>query len=218
MRRLACRAGVASQLGAGARRMVAPSSRVPRRRLASGFPVGIPLVAAALVPRRSVRAPPRGRRQDPVGAGENAAPAAARPGLRVRPPGLRDSWRRNDGRTWAPFARLPLTVVQRLKSVGRLQRRLWRAAIHHVVPLSDGALVVFGYRAIYRLDASGGCVGVSPLRGSPPLCLCVDRDIVYYGEYRANRERSPVHVWASRDRGATWTAAIPTGSSTATRR
>ena len=134
------------------------------------------------------------------------------------PPGLRDSWRRNDGRTWAPFARLPLTVVQRLKSVGRLQRRLWRAAIHHVVPLSDGALVVFGYRAIYRLDASGGCVGVSPLRGSPPLCLCVDRDIVYYGEYRANRERSPVHVWASRDRGATWTAAIPTGSSTATRR
>ena len=112
----------------------------------------------------------------------------------------------DDGRTWAPFARLPLTVVQRVKSVGRLQRRLWRAAIHHVVPLSDGALVVFGYRAIYRLDASGGCVGVSPLCGSRPLCVCVDRDIVYYGEYRANRERSPVHVWASRDRGATWTA------------
>ena len=29
---------------------------------------------------------------------------------------------------------------------------------------------------------------------------------MYYGEYRANREGSPVHVWASRDQGATWEA------------
>ena len=110
------------------------------------------------------------------------------------------------GRTWMPFARLPLTVMQRAKSVGRLQRRLWRAAIHHIVPLSDGALVVFGYRTIYRFDSSARYVGQAPLSGSRPLCVCVDRGVVYYGEYRANRARSPVHVWASRDRGATWTA------------
>ena len=110
------------------------------------------------------------------------------------------------GRSWAPFARLPLRPAQRLKSVGRLQRRLWRAAVHHVAPLSDGAVVVFGFRTVYRLDPAGRCVGVEPLRGSRPLCVCVDRDVVYYGEYRANRERSPVHVWASADRGATWTA------------
>ena len=109
------------------------------------------------------------------------------------------------GRTWAPFARLPLTAAQRVKSLGRLQRRLWRAAVHQVVPLSDGALVVFGYRTIYRIDSSGRCVGRSPLVGSRPLCVCLDHDVVYYGEYRANRERSPVHVWASRDAGATWT-------------
>ena len=73
-----------------------------------------------------------------------------------------------------------------------------------MAPLSDGALVVFGYRRIYRIDAAGRCVGVSPLRGSRPLCVCVERDVVYYGEYRANREGSPVHVWASRDGGAAW--------------
>ena len=110
----------------------------------------------------------------------------------------------DDGRTWSPFARLPLTPAQRLASRGRLARRLWRAAAHHVVPLRDGALVVFGYRAVYRIDAAGRCVGVSPLCGSRPLCVCVERDVVYYGEYRANRASTPVHVWASGDRGATW--------------
>ncbi len=110
------------------------------------------------------------------------------------------------GGTWAPFARLPLTLAQRARSLGRLQRRLWRAAVHHVAPLSDGALVVFAHRTVFRLDAAGRCVGVAPLHGSRPLCVCVDRDVVYYGEYRANPERSPVRVWASRDGGATWRA------------
>ena len=112
----------------------------------------------------------------------------------------------NDGRVWRPLARLPLTLGQRVKSSGRLPRRLWRAAVHHVVPLADSALVVFAYRAIYRIDSAGRCVGRSALRGSRPLCVCVERGVVYYGEYRANREGSPVHVWASRDRGATWEA------------
>ena len=110
----------------------------------------------------------------------------------------------NGGPTWRPLARLPLTFPQRVKSSGRLQRRLWRSAVHHVAPLSDGALVVFAYRAIYRTDAAGRCIGMSALRGSRPLCVCVERDVVYYGEYRANREGSPAHVLASLDRGATW--------------
>ena len=110
------------------------------------------------------------------------------------------------GRQWTVFAHLPLSPVQRLQSLGRLQRRLWRASVHHVVPLSDGALVVFGHRTIFRFDPSGRCIGISQLRGSRPLCVCVVDDVVYYGEYRANREGSPVLVWASRDRGATWTA------------
>ena len=108
------------------------------------------------------------------------------------------------GRAWRPLAQLPLALAQRVKSAGRLQRRLWRAAVHHVVPLSGGALVVFAYRRIYRVDAAGRCIGMSALRGSRPLCVCVERGVVYYGEYRDNREGSPVHVWASRDGGATW--------------
>ncbi|MCY4634694.1 MAG: hypothetical protein OXG04_09365 [Acidobacteria bacterium] len=110
----------------------------------------------------------------------------------------------NGGRTWRPLARLPLPLRQRIKSTGRLQRRLWRAVVHHVAPLSDGRLVVFAFRTIYRTDASGRCMGMAALRGSRPLCVCVERDVVYYGEYRANREGSPVHVWASRDGGAAW--------------
>ena len=108
------------------------------------------------------------------------------------------------GRTWAPFARLPLSAAARLKSVGRLSRRLWRATVYHVVPLRAGALVVFGHRAVFRLGPNGSCDGVAALAGSRPLCVCADNDVVYYGEYRANRERTPVHVWASSDQGATW--------------
>lgn len=111
---------------------------------------------------------------------------------------------RDDGRTWRPYARLPLTLPQRAGSAGQLAQRLWRATVHHVVPLTGGALVVFGYRRIYRLDAAGHCGGAAALRGSRPLCVSVERDTVYYGEYRANREGSPVHIWASRDGGATW--------------
>lgn len=69
----------------------------------------------------------------------------------------------DNGHTWQPFARLPLTFRQRLKSSGRLARRLFRAAIHHVVPLADGALLVFGYRRIRRFDATGRCLGTAAL-------------------------------------------------------
>ena len=109
------------------------------------------------------------------------------------------------GSTWKPFGRLPLTPSQRVKSSGRLARRLFRAAVHHVVPLADGTLVVFGYRAIWRLDSAGVCTGTSALHGSRPLCVATADGAVYYGEYRSNAEGSPVHVWASRDGGAAWT-------------
>ena len=112
----------------------------------------------------------------------------------------------DDGQEWVPFTRLPLTPAQRVASSGRLSRRLWRAAVHHVVPLPDGSLVVFAYRTIYRVDSAGSCTGLSALHGSRPLWVCAHDGAVYYGEYRANREGSPVHVWASRDGGATWTA------------
>ena len=108
------------------------------------------------------------------------------------------------GLAWAPFARLPLSAAGRLKTMSRLARRLWRATIYHVVPLSDGGLIVFGHRRIFRVDPGGHCTDAAALRGSRPLCVCADRDVVYYGEYRANQERTPVHVWASRDHGATW--------------
>lgn len=111
------------------------------------------------------------------------------------------------GRTWTAFARLPLTSLQRLASLDRRTRRLWRAAVHHVTPLDDGALVVFGFRAIYRVEPDGRCAAAAAFRGSRPLCVCADRGVVYYGEYRANPERSPVSVWASTDGGAAWTPA-----------
>ena len=115
-------------------------------------------------------------------------------------------WRSDDdGRTWRPLVQLPLTAAQRLKSAGRLSRRLWRAAVHHVVPLPNRALVVFAFRTIYRIDPEGRCVGTALLHGSRPLCVAEAGGVVYYGEYRANREGSPVHVRASGDGGATWT-------------
>lgn len=115
-------------------------------------------------------------------------------------------WRSDDdGRTWRPLVRLPLTAAHRLQSAVRLSRRLWRAAVHHVVPLPDGALVVFAFRTIYRINPAGRCVGRTLLHGSRPLCVAEAGGTVYYGEYRANREASPVHVWASADGGATWT-------------
>jgi len=109
------------------------------------------------------------------------------------------------GESWFHLCSLPLGALLKLVSFCNLARRFLRKEISHIIEV-NGVLIVFGYGKIFRFSVSeekwiGTPVAVNGLR---PLNLCVKGGIVYYGEYRRNAERSPIHIYASSDTGATW--------------
>jgi hypothetical protein len=111
------------------------------------------------------------------------------------------------GATWELLFELVPPFPGRLSSASRLLRRLCRAGVQHIVHLNGTELIVVanGYFHAYDLAAGRLCQEVAPVRGRRPLTLCATSEpALYYGEYRSNSERSPVHVFASKDRGRTW--------------
>lgn len=103
-----------------------------------------------------------------------------------------------------PLGRLPLGAFGVAVAAVRPLSRLLRRQIAHVVPYRDH-VVVFGFGRIWNLDARSGELTAPPtsILGSRPLVVCRTRHGLYYGEYRRNRERGPVHVYFSAD-GLRW--------------
>jgi hypothetical protein len=101
---------------------------------------------------------------------------------------------------------LPASAVWRFRSANPLLRRLFRATVYHVREVQE-EFVVFGLRKIYGVSAdSGEVLFERGIHGSKPLCILCENRTVFYGEYRPNRERSPIRIWRSDDGGRTWTA------------
>ena len=55
-------------------------------------------------------------------------------------------------------------------------------------------MVIAGKQS-FSLSNKGEISSPKPLVGSRPMALCCANDRFYYGEYRSNKQRSPVHVW-----------------------
>lgn len=119
------------------------------------------------------------------------------------------------GSTWKRQTRVPATSIRYCLAIGRLGRRLLRGGVRHAFPCGDRLVAVSG-RRWFDLgmldDPAGEPTGGPPVVGSNPLCTPVvvagsDGPVLYYGEYRPNRERSPVHIWRSRDCGRSFEAA-----------
>ena len=88
------------------------------------------------------------------------------------------------------LARLPLTA------------RLLRLGIHHLANTGNSLLAVAN-RATFCLNR-GEAHRISPLHGSRPLVLGQSADCVFYGEYRSNPDRSPIHIWRWREGRDDW--------------
>ncbi len=104
--------------------------------------------------------------------------------------------------------------------IGRLGRRLVRGGIRHAVcggSPEARTIIAVAAKRFYRMDGTvfGHTGRAAPDEsvvpgafavGSNPLCTpaVVPAATIYYGEYRANPERSPVHVWRSDDHAATF--------------
>ncbi|MCG3189241.1 MAG: hypothetical protein LKCHEGNO_01532 [Burkholderiaceae bacterium] len=102
------------------------------------------------------------------------------------------------------IARLPLPIPAHARAAVRLLARFSRSQVTHVVPFAD-RLIVIGFGQIWCLDRTSGGLLAPPvsLVGKRPLALCATPLALYYGEYRDNRERGPIHLMFSKD-GIGW--------------
>lgn len=108
------------------------------------------------------------------------------------------------GKSWSKLFDVPAGMSRFLYG-SRLARRLMRRGIHHVHPMPNGKIVVVADDFVQAFDpVRGRFLEPTKLVGKRPLALCVASSSCFYGEYRGNAERSPVHIFGSDD-GVTWT-------------
>lgn len=115
-------------------------------------------------------------------------------------------WLSLEGR-WEYVARFQPDWTRRLSSATRLGSRLRRDGFHSLGILPDGGLVavVPGAIALCPKGRTNFDVVWRIRRGTRPLALAVLPDgAMYWGEYFDNKGRDAVHVYGSRDLGASW--------------
>ena len=96
---------------------------------------------------------------------------------------------------YSPFSKCALT------------RRLFRAEITGLYELADGSMIAIAKKGLFKRSVQGGDfhkVFAMP-RGSKPLNLCILKNShIFFGEYFQNVEKGEVHVYGSKDNGASW--------------
>ncbi|MBW1673126.1 MAG: hypothetical protein JRJ45_05680 [Deltaproteobacteria bacterium] len=102
---------------------------------------------------------------------------------------------------------LSLPSQLRLRSLSDLSSRLFRCRIHHAVRIRKNIIVLIGFGMIYAYDLKANRLNpkTTPVSGKRSLNLCVDNTShLYYGEYRDNQDRTPVHIYGSDSGGRRW--------------
>jgi len=100
---------------------------------------------------------------------------------------------RDGGAAWKQIGLVPVSFLEKMVMSSGLSCRLLRKGVHHFAAGNSCALIVAN-RDVYFME--GGEIRLlGPVHGSRPLALCAANDAFYYGEYRSNPERSPVHIW-----------------------
>lgn len=97
---------------------------------------------------------------------------------------------------------LPVGPIARISMDVPVLSRLQRSGVHHVVPSPFGAMV-FANRDTY-IVRNGEVSQCGQVVGSRPLCVCFHKGRFYYGEYRNNRERTPIRLWRYRPGESAW--------------
>lgn len=97
---------------------------------------------------------------------------------------------------------LPVPLWQSVISRSHMLARLLRLGVHHLLSTGNGLVAVANRATFYVND--GECRYLSALHGSRPLVLAQSGNSVFYGEYRSNPGRYPVHIWRWRERSADW--------------
>lgn len=108
------------------------------------------------------------------------------------------------GTSWKVWASLPVGFWQRLAMQFPFLLRLLRLGIHHLTFCGEKGVVIAN-KASYLIE-KGRVHPLGPVKGSRPMVICSTGDAVYYGEYRSNPERSPVHIYRLDTASHSWTS------------
>jgi len=111
---------------------------------------------------------------------------------------------------WQLVANFRPAIRRRLSIAHRLSARLFRDGFHALAVLPSGELIGAVPGAIVTLSPNEREFRVTHgiTRGIRPLHItAVPSGAVYWGEYFDNAARAEVHIYASADRGATWSVA-----------
>lgn len=112
---------------------------------------------------------------------------------------------RDNGNTFEFSGRIELDLIRRIASWNRIGRRLTRSNVKHCLRLTEDLFIVFVASSILQLDLKSKQIRkVATVSGSRPLRVCFDGQSLYYGEYRRNPSRQPIHVWKSVNLGLNW--------------
>lgn len=89
----------------------------------------------------------------------------------------------------------------------RLSARLFRAEITDLLVLKNRNRILIAKKGIFvaKENSKEYKKTFSVPRGTRPLNICEGVDgVLYFGEYLRNDERTPIHIYHSRDGGFTW--------------
>lgn len=112
---------------------------------------------------------------------------------------------REGGTAWKQIGSLPVGFIEKTLMSFALSCRLLRKGVHQLAVGNSNALIVAN-RDVYSMQG-GQTRLLGPVHGSRPLALCAANQAFYYGEYRSNPERSPVHVWKLKEGEDKWQSA-----------
>ena len=111
----------------------------------------------------------------------------------------------DNGASWKFRASLPISNFKSLALFNNILSRFFRAGFHHLHVFDDNSLIVFGNSGIYQLkDKESRFSFICSMKSSKPLIISVNNDTIMYGEYSRNKDRKPIPLYLSDDRGLTW--------------
>jgi hypothetical protein len=113
----------------------------------------------------------------------------------------------NGGSEWKKLLSFPLSLCDQLKCSNKISRRLFRSGVQHAIGINDNVFVFWAFGGIYNYVLKSNTLmrSITSFPGSRPLSLChAGGGKLYFGEYRGNPERSPVHIFGSIDGGKVW--------------
>ena len=110
---------------------------------------------------------------------------------------------RDFGQSWELWYSFSSGIGSFLLAWWPLTARLLRKGVHHLFFDNLVAVAVMDKQTFFFED-DRSTVALGMLQGSRPLTLCARNNMFYYGEYRSNPERSPVHVWRLKEGEEKW--------------